>query len=59
MSPAGDEMLQVRWTFAKSGAQLRLNGNNNERLEVVLDDDLDGLIEHYFMVQGVYENYTQ
>lgn len=50
---AGNEVLLVRWTFAASGAPIVLDGANNERLEVVLNDDLSGLVEHRFMVQGL------
>jgi hypothetical protein len=50
---AGDSMLLVRWTFRNAGDPIQLNGNSNDRLEVVLNDDLSGLVAHYFMVQGV------
>jgi len=60
-----DTYLRVRWTFARSGYPLRLVGDNNERLEVVLNDNFAGvsgsknLIEkHYFHVQGYYEGTT-
>jgi hypothetical protein len=49
---AGDELLVVRWTFTKTGGALRLIGDNEDRLTVVLNDDLRGLKEHYFQVQG-------
>jgi hypothetical protein len=52
---AGNELLTVRWTFARSGTLIRLRGDQNERLEVFLNDDLTGLIQHYFMVQGHIE----
>ena len=55
--------LRVRWTFANSGYPLRLVGANNERLEVVLNDDFslnngssDPLVEQYFVVQGYFES---
>ena len=55
-----DTYLRVRWTFEKAGYPLRLVGDNNERLEVVLNDDFTGggsggLVEHYFHAQGYYE----
>lgn len=58
-----DTYLRVRWTFEKAGYPLRLVGDNNERLEVVLNDDftdggVNGLVEHYFHAQGYYENTT-
>jgi hypothetical protein len=52
---AGAETLNVRWTFEKAGYPLRLQGNNNERLEVVLNDDFSGLAGHYFLVEGYIE----
>ena len=51
----GNEYLHARWTFAKSGQMVRLVGNNNERLEVVLNDDFSDLVSQYFMVQGYIE----
>ena len=58
--------LRVRWTFERSGYPIRLVGSNNERLEVVLNDDFslnsgagnNALLEHYFVVQGYIENTT-
>ena len=57
--------LRVRWTFSRSGYPIRLNGANNERLEIVLNDDLSGdsggdpfIEKHYFHVQGYYEGTT-
>lgn len=50
-----DELLVARFTFAKSGSPLRLEGSKNERLEIVLNDNLEGLLSHFFMAQGVYE----
>ena len=52
---AGDDYLAVRWTFSRAGYPLRLVGDNNERLEIVLNDDLSDLVHHYFQVQGYYE----
>lgn len=48
---AGDEFVLVRWTFAKAGAPLTLHAG--ESLQVTLQDDLSGLVEHHFLVQGV------
>jgi len=50
-----NEVVLVRWTFAKSGQRVRLVGSNNERLEVVFKDDLTGLINHNFKVNGYIE----
>ena len=56
---AGDEFLLVRWTFSRTGFPLELRGkrlNNlvNERLEVLFDDDLTGLVAHKFQAQGLF-----
>jgi len=48
---SGNELLVVRWTFAKSGIDVHLG--SSEKLEVVLNDDFEGLLSHRFMVQGV------
>lgn len=60
-----DSYLRVRWTFARSGYPLRLNGANNERLEIVLNDDFSGdsggtlfIRKQLFQVQGYYEGTT-
>ena len=50
---AGNEFVQARWTFAKAGQPLRLK--QGQRLSITLNDDLTGLLEHYFMVQGYIE----
>ena len=49
---AGQNYISVRWTFANGGKPIVLNGNSNERLEVLLEDDLDGLTGHYFLAHG-------
>lgn len=52
----GNDFVDVRWTFAKSGRPIVLGDTGvNERLEVVCQDALDGLIAHTFMVQGFIE----
>lgn len=52
---AGNEFLTVRWTFTKAGVPLRLDGNKQERLVVLVQDDLTGLVSHQFIVQGYKE----
>ena len=54
-----DAIAGARWTFSKGGYPLRLVGDNNERLEVILNDNFSGkeIDEHYFMIQG-YIEYT-
>lgn len=51
----GAETLNIRWSFDKAGQEVRLDGNLGEFLCVDLNDDLQGLIEHRFMVQGWVE----
>jgi hypothetical protein len=53
---AGNEFLVARWTFTKAGEYLRLDGDASEELQLVLTDDMTGLIGHYFFVQGYEES---
>jgi hypothetical protein len=48
----GDEFIKGRMSFFKDGPYVPLNGNRNERLEIVLSDDLTGLVSHTFMARG-------
>lgn len=50
---AGNQQLAVRWTFTRSGAPIKLGPG--ESLRIVLNDDLTGLVEHHFMIQGQYQ----
>jgi hypothetical protein len=52
---AGPESLLVRWSFFLSGTPIRLDGEHNERFEVILNDDFTGLTTQSFVVQGYYE----
>ncbi len=52
----GDEFLTCRWSFYKNGYPIRLDGDNNERLEVYLQDSCTGLVEHNFFVNGYKED---
>ena len=45
----------VRWTFANSGQEIRLIGDNGDRIEVTCRDDLTDLTEHRFLIQGYKE----
>ena len=49
---AGNDAVAVRWTFDRSGVPIRLVGDNNERLEIVVNDSFVGLVEHTFLIQG-------
>jgi hypothetical protein len=48
----GDEFLQVRWTFGKSGQIIRLDGDRLDRFAITLDDNMTGLNDHRFVLQG-------
>lgn len=48
----GDEIMNIRWTFSRSGQPIRLDGVNGEYLSFTLNDDFSGLVQHYFQVQG-------
>jgi len=48
----GDEVLLARLTFSKFGQPICLRPGHS--LRVTLNDDLTGLGEHYFTVQGAY-----
>jgi hypothetical protein len=48
----GADFVNVRWTFGATGGVIQLDGNKQQRLSILLDDDMTGLEEHYFKVQG-------
>jgi len=52
---AGNDFLQARWTFTKSGQYIRLDGDTGDNLAVVLNDNFSGLVTHKFLVQGYVE----
>ena len=47
---AGNEALQARWRFSAAGQPIFLP--QGHRLSITFNDDLTGLLEHYFMLQG-------
>ena len=49
---AGNSIIQARWTFEKAGYPVFIESGN--KLSITFSDDLQGLIAHYFMVQGYY-----
>lgn len=49
---AGDITLLARWTFEKSGRAMALDGSIGEELGLIFRDDLSGIVEHHFHVQG-------
>ena len=52
---SGDNYLVVRWSFNKMGEPLHLK--NGESLVITVNDDLTGLVEHRFGIQGVELGY--
>jgi hypothetical protein len=62
LGPGNDGFVFVRWTFEKSllkvkdgGSQtaaLKLEGHKDDEFYIEVNDDLRGLISHYFMVEG-------
>jgi len=49
---SGNELLVVRWTFANTGVPLILE--KGERISVLVRDDLTGLLEQRFLIQGFH-----
>ena len=49
---AGDNYINWRWTFAKAGEPLELRSSHNEKIRVIIQDDLTGLTLHRFCFQG-------
>ena len=53
---AGEEQLVGLWEFAQChGVPIRLDGDANERLEVVLNDDFTDVVDHHFVARGFKE----
>ena len=55
VGPAGNDFMLWRWTFSKTGAPLRLDGNNNEALVLIIRDDVTSLVHNEFSIQGIVE----
>jgi hypothetical protein len=55
---AGDKFLLARWTFEKAGVAVKLYPGGNA-FGVIVNDDLTGLVSHYFTVQGHAADGTQ
>jgi len=51
-SSAPTDHVSILWDFAERGYPIVLDGDAGQYLAVELDDDLSGLLEHYFFVQG-------
>jgi len=48
----GNDIITVRWTFAKGGSNIVLDGNKGEFIKVNVRDTLAGLVSHIIQVQG-------
>lgn len=48
----GVEPFASRWSFFKGRYPVRLIGDNNERLEIVFNDDFTGLLANSFFIHG-------
>ncbi len=51
----GADAINIRWTFAKAGSPLRLIGDEMQEIRILFTDDLSGLTEHTFFVDGYRE----
>jgi hypothetical protein len=49
----GAEAMGARWTFAKGGAPIVLDGSKGDHLDVIAQDDFSGLDSHTFKFDGV------
>ncbi len=47
---SGANFVVVRWTFERAGIPLHIE--NTDQLKVTINDDLTGLEDHHFMIQG-------
>jgi len=54
-STPSNEFILVRWTFAKAGTPLFLRAG--DKMKVVLNDNLSGLVSHTFQIQGHYASW--
>ena len=49
---SGNQVMTLRWTFAKSGQRVSVDLKEGEYFEVLLNDDFTGLVKHRFTIQG-------
>ena len=51
----GDESVTYRYTFTRdtNGSPIRLDDANKDEIQIILEDDFSGLVEHYFRF-GIY-----
>ena len=57
----GNEFVSFRWTFEKAGSKISLRGSGlilgdavNDELQLIVNDDLRGLVKMYVHAQGIY-----
>lgn len=48
----GNEFISARWSFDKAGTIIKLDGANGDSIDIILQDDLTGLISQSFVFQG-------
>ena len=46
----GDESVTYRYTFARDGSPIILEGDNGDELQIILNDNFTGLVEHCFRI---------
>jgi len=51
----GDTILTAQWHFTHMGQYLRLDGDNNEELQLTISDDLTSLTSQYVQAMGYKE----
>ena len=49
---SGNNFIVIRWTFTKMGRPLILQGDVNDIICLVINDDLTGLVKHQAHIQG-------
>lgn len=49
---SGADPLIIRWTFASGYSDIMLDGSKNERLVILISDNLTGLTDQISVVQG-------
>jgi len=55
-APAGTYGLRGRWTLTKAGVVIRLDGSTNDELQVLVQDDISGLLGMHITAQGHKES---
>ena len=50
-----EDILLARWTFTKMGQFFRLNGDNSDKLQVTIQDNISALSAQYIVAQGYKE----